>query len=170
MRRASGQRRGSVVIMPSTSVQISIREAFSSPPAIAAVKSEPPRPRVVEMPSRVEPIKPPITGTRPRSSSGFTICSSRALVSSNCGTALPKLASVTMHWRESTWVAQIPRCENAAAAILLETRSPKPAMLSVERGVSSPTATMPRSRSSRPLKSASSSGCICVKPCVPSNS
>jgi len=52
MRRAPGQRRGSVVIMPSTSVQISMRSALRPAPKIAAEKSEPPRPIVVVMPAR----------------------------------------------------------------------------------------------------------------------
>src|SRR5258708_14368486 len=43
-------------------------------------------------------------------------------------------------------------------------------MLSVERGVSSPTATMPRRRSSSASNSASNTGCISVKPCVPRSS
>ena len=46
MRRASGQRFGSVVIMLSTSVQISIRSAFSPAPTMAALKSDLPRPSV----------------------------------------------------------------------------------------------------------------------------
>src|SRR5271166_5493497 len=75
MRCASGQILGSVVFIPSTSVQISIRSAFNPAPAKAAVKSEPPRPIVVVIPSRVEPMNPPITGTRPSAINGWAcIC------------------------------------------------------------------------------------------------
>ena len=56
---------GSVVIMPSTSVQISIFSAPNPAPTMAAEKSDPPRPIVVVIPARFAPIKPPITGTRP---------------------------------------------------------------------------------------------------------
>ena len=52
MRCASGQIRGSVVFIPSTSVQISIASASSPAPASAAEKSDPPRPMVVVIPAR----------------------------------------------------------------------------------------------------------------------
>ena len=48
--RAEGTIRGSAVINPSTSVQISTRSAPSAAPSSAAVKSEPPRPNVVGNP------------------------------------------------------------------------------------------------------------------------
>jgi len=73
---------GSVVIIPSTSVHISMRSALKPAPTMAALKSDPPRPSVVLMPSCVAAINPPITGTRLRSSSGFTFSTSRAWVSS----------------------------------------------------------------------------------------
>ena len=50
--------RGSAVMSPLTSVQISTRSAPSAAPSSAAVKSEPPRPSVVGRPSAVEPTKP----------------------------------------------------------------------------------------------------------------
>ena len=53
--------RGSVVIMPSTSVQISIRRASSAAPMMAAEKSDPPRPSVVVTPAAFAAMKPPIT-------------------------------------------------------------------------------------------------------------
>src|SRR6266446_737609 len=82
MRRASGQRRGSVVIMPSTSVQISMRSAFKPAPKMAAEKSDPPRPMVVVTPARLEPMNPPITGTLPPSDRKSTRLNSSHLVNS----------------------------------------------------------------------------------------
>src|SRR5205814_1096390 len=114
MRRACLQRLGSVVIIPSTSVHISMRSASSPAPTMAAVKSDPPRPMVVVTPSRVDPMKPPITGTRVLSNSGRTSFCSRALMSSNSGSAFEWFASVMMQSRESTCVAFNPRAENAA--------------------------------------------------------
>ena len=61
---------GSVVRMPSTSVQISMRSAPSPAPKMAAEKSEPPRPIVVVMPARLAAMKPPMTGTCPALSKG----------------------------------------------------------------------------------------------------
>ena len=52
-----------------------------------AVKSEPPRPSVVGMPSVVEPMNPPITGTRDCASRGVTASRTRWLVSSHKGVA-----------------------------------------------------------------------------------
>ena len=48
--RASGTMRGSAVMSPFTSVQISTRSASSAAPSSDAVKSEPPRPRMVGRP------------------------------------------------------------------------------------------------------------------------
>ena len=45
--RAEGTIRGSAVMRPSTSVQISTRSASSAAPSSEAVKSDPPRPNVV---------------------------------------------------------------------------------------------------------------------------
>src|SRR5208282_1793093 len=50
---------------------------------IAAEKSDRPRPMVVVMPARFEPINPPITGTLPASINGWTRLRRRSLVSSN---------------------------------------------------------------------------------------
>ena len=54
------------------------------------------------MPARLEPMKPPITGTLPVCSSGATTSCNFALVSSNCGTACMYALSVIRTSREST--------------------------------------------------------------------
>src|SRR5579864_4795054 len=106
------------------SVHISMASAFNPAPTIAAEKSEPPRPIVVVTPLRVAPMNPPITGTRPPSTSGFNLRLSCSLVSSKSGTARMCVLSVTMHCRESTSDAFSPRAENASLTILLESNSP----------------------------------------------
>ena len=91
-----GTELGSVVRMPSTSVQISMRAALRAEPTMEAVKSEPPRPSVVGIPSRVAPIKPPSTGILPSASSGNKRGLQSGSVSSQRGVAWVCAASVTM--------------------------------------------------------------------------
>ena len=81
--------RGSVVMMPLTSVHISMAPARSPPPTSAAVKSLPPRPSVVVIPSVVAPMKPPITGVFPASTNGSTSSVSLASIAASSGAALP---------------------------------------------------------------------------------
>ena len=64
---------------PLTSVQISTRSTSSAAPSSAAVKSEPPRPSVVGVPSTVAPMKPWVTGIRPASTSGRRHSRARAV-------------------------------------------------------------------------------------------
>ncbi len=80
------------------------------------------------------------------------------------------VVSVMMQARESTKAELMPRAENAAATILLESRSPNESTASVLRGVISPTAAMPRNNSSSALKSPSSSAWKRVNSPVPSSS
>ena len=63
---ASGTRRGSALMMPSTSVQIQSSVASRAAARMEAEKSEPPRPSVVGRPSAVAPLKPVTTGRMPR--------------------------------------------------------------------------------------------------------
>ena len=137
MTLAPGTTRGSTVIIPSTSVQIWISSAGRRAPTIDALKSEPPRPSVVETPFRVAPMKPETTGTAPFSTMGSTISRTRAPVSSMRGCARPKLSSVTTTRRASSAVAGVPAASRAAATISQDARSPIPEMASSVRGVSS---------------------------------
>ena len=73
---AAGEDGGVGVNMPSTSVQIWISGADARA-TIEAVKSEPPRPRVVATLSMVEPMNPAMTTTEWRASGGM-VAASRA--------------------------------------------------------------------------------------------
>src|SRR5665648_151136 len=59
---AVGTIRGSVVRIPCTSFHNQISSAPTAAPTIAALKSDPPRPRVVIIPDLFIPMNPVITG------------------------------------------------------------------------------------------------------------
>ena len=122
-------------MMPSTSVQISTRSACSAAPSSAALKSEPPRPRVVGRPSGVEPMKPWVTGTRPASSSGPKSPGARWASAARSGWARVKRASVIMARRTSTHSPGSPWAASAAATRRELQSSPMPATRSVSSSV-----------------------------------
>ncbi len=126
--------RGSAVISPFTSVQISTRSASSAAPRSEAVKSEPPRPSVVGKPSAVAPMNPCVTGTRPAPMSGRRHSRARAIMTGVQGIARPNRSSVTMIGRMSTQVASSPAPTSAAATSRLLQSSPRPASMSSSAG------------------------------------
>ena len=69
-----------------------------------------------------------------------------------------------MHFRASTYTAFSPHRANASVIIRLDTRSPYDTIMSLMRGVSSPTAASPRSTSSSPSNSASIHACVAASP------
>ena len=90
------------------------------------------------MPSVLEPMYPPMTGTFPSSTSGAIRLRAAIAIASACGSALPKFASVIITFRASTCTASIPRARNAAAISIDDARSPMPAIASRLRGVMKP--------------------------------
>src|ERR1017187_1756408 len=84
--------------------------------------------------------------------------------------APPSCPSGTTSCRASPTVAGIPRATKAAVTIALDSRSPYETTLSDVRGVSSPTAQMPRSNCSRASNSECSSEWSSVNSPVPSSS
>ncbi|OQC73718.1 MAG: hypothetical protein BWX44_01351 [Spirochaetes bacterium ADurb.Bin001] len=99
MTNASGTARGSAVIIPSTSVHIWISSASRQAAKMLAVKSDPPRPRVVVIPSIVEAINPVTTAICSKSEKKD---STRGIVSDSSQCAAPNLSSVIMNFRAST--------------------------------------------------------------------
>ena len=90
MTLACGTTRGSAVIMPPTSVQISTALAPRATPKIDALQSEPPLPSVVVSPCGVAPMNPPATGISPRAQAGRRRSRARLSVSASSGRARPK--------------------------------------------------------------------------------
>ena len=91
---------------------------------MAALKSLPPRPRVVSVPSGVAPMKPVMTGARPLSNTGSKPLAMRASVSCQSGSAFWKKLSVTMNSLESNCSAGKPLACITAAMTRLLRRSP----------------------------------------------
>jgi len=126
MRRASGQMFGSVVIIAIyVGPYLDARSGDAAPDdGCGEIRNLRARAWWV-MPSRVEPMNPPITGIRPCCTSGTDDLFSGAIqLSVKSGVALPKLLSVMMQRRESTWLAGSPRALRASVTMRLEMRSP----------------------------------------------
>ncbi len=90
------------------------------------------------MPSAVAAMKPVTTGITPRSSSGPKRAKARGLVSAISGAALWKWSSVTISSVASIACARPPRASSVAAHRRALMRSPSPLIVSMARGVSSP--------------------------------
>src|SRR5882672_5558245 len=101
---ADGTALGSALNTPSTSVQISIADAPSAAPTIAAVQSDPFLPIVVVRPPSVRPMNPVTTGTSRRDSRQNDEKYSRAarLVFATITLARVNCSSVIRNWRAST--------------------------------------------------------------------
>ena len=123
-------RDGSAVMTPSTSVQIWTSSAPSAAPAIVAVQSDPPRPKVVGEPSSPVAMNPPMTGIVPSERSCGTACRNRSRVGPNRGLAPPCRASLTNSSLESRLRAARPQWISASVTRRLEIRSPMPSRAS----------------------------------------
>ena len=76
------------------------------------------------MPPALDAMKPPITGTQLRASSGSSFACMRSLVAAKSGAARVKAESVIRHSRASTSSDSIPKALKAAATSVLEQISP----------------------------------------------
>ena len=120
--------------MPGTSFQSTTRRAPSARASSVAVRSEPPRPRVVMLPSGARPMKPGTTGMTRFLSSGFRIRSDSSAVSPRFGAAPPWTSSVRMTSRASTNRAGRRAPAIAAATMVAASCSPRETSASRVRG------------------------------------
>ena len=139
MRHVSGQTRGSVVRIPSTSVQISTLEASSAEAIIDADQSEPPLPSTVPAPCLLAAINPWVMTTSldrpsaafpslmkavPRAKASPTTSGTLSFMMSNCGSPHIYSESVTIIVLASTNPVRIPRELSARQIIVEESNSP----------------------------------------------
>ncbi len=89
MSRASVTRRGSAVRIPGTSFHSTTRRAPSARESSVAVRSVPPRPSVVMLPSGARPMKPGTTAIVPALTSGRTRRRDSRVVAARLGAAPP---------------------------------------------------------------------------------
>ena len=114
--------RGSAVITPSTSDQISISRASSAAPNIEAVRSEPPRPIVTVSLSVVEAMNPQ-AHCSPRCF--WKYCLIRCEVRSYLSFPAPNVSSVLISVRLSIYPQGTPEAFSASAIMDVESISPK---------------------------------------------
>ena len=150
-RPAVATRRGSAVITPSTSDQISTRSASSAQPRTAAVRSEPPRPRSVVSPASVAPRKPVTTGTAPGPSAPRR--PSRAGASRGSRPPPPRTPRRCGRARRRPACASRPRARRAASTTGTESRSPRASTPARAAGEAPPSAHRPRRPSSSAARS-----------------
>ena len=120
--------------MPGTSFHSTTRRAPSTRASSVAVRSEPPRPRVVMLSSGARPMKPGTTGTTPFLSSGLRMRSDSSAVSPRFGAAPPWASSVRITSRASTNSAGRRAPAIAAETIVAESCSPRETRASRVRG------------------------------------
>jgi len=141
---ASGTRLGSAVSTPSTSVQICTSSASRASPSRVALVSDPPRPRVVVLPSGAAPRNPWVTQSSPASRAcrqGPAACR-RA---SSRGRARPWRLSVFRTDRASANRAPVPCAFKNSATSRAERVSPTARAASRARGEASQRRPMPSS-------------------------
>src|ERR1700693_6403025 len=117
MTRASFTTRGSAVRIPGTSFQRKTARAERARARSAAVRSDPPRPRVATRPSGAAPRNPATTGTPPLRSRGTSARRTLRSVSCRSGEAPPNRPSGTMRSR-------LRRCKPRSECPHRELRSP----------------------------------------------
>ena len=138
MSRASVTRRGSAVRIPGTSFHSTTRRAPSARERSVAVRSDPPRPSVVTLPSGARPMKPGTTAIVPAFGSPCKRRRTRRAVAARLGAALPWCPSVATISAASTYAAR--RCARVSAAATIDAamRSPRETSRSLARGARCP--------------------------------
>ena len=109
---------------------------------MVAVRSEPPRPSVVTLPSGALPMKPGTTGVMPRRSRSLRRVRVRLRVSTRSGAAAPCRPSVATSSAASICWPRRPEADRAAATIALLARSPRATRVSLARAERSPSEAM----------------------------
>mmetsp|Transcript_22077 Transcript_22077/g.46104 ORF Transcript_22077/g.46104 Transcript_22077/m.46104 type:complete len:244 (+) Transcript_22077:670-1401(+) len=158
---AAGTIRGSQDIMPSTSFQTCTSSRPHAAPMVVAVRSEPPRPRVVILPLTSWPMKPVTTVTVPGSI--FSLKQLRIFASEPGSTvASPKLLVVSIPTVQLSYAAAgTPSWLRRAATMRDDMRSPNDTSMSRDRGDSSWRSLTPESMFSSSSSSPSTSSLTC---------
>ena len=129
---------------PGTSFHSDTARALSARASSVAERSEPPRPSVVTAPSGDTPRNPGTIAISPRASSGRITARAARSVPARSGVALPNESSVWITRVASMYRPFTRAARSAAATSVALSRSPRATMRSVVRGVSSRTASSPR--------------------------